>query len=92
MKKMDEQIKELRLQIDQIDREIIERIARRLTVAKRLGESKKSQKLPITDLVREKELRRLHEKVCSEFQLDYLDIEAVFGHLIALSKKVQRKI
>lgn len=101
---MEEQIKELRRQIDRIDTEIIALIASRVAVAKELGKIKKSNHLPITDLAREAELKKLHQKVCQEYQLEYPiqahvgsksdnpDIEAVFERLIALSKKVQRKI
>ncbi|ASJ17567.1 chorismate mutase [Pyrococcus kukulkanii] len=72
-------IKSLREQIDEIDREIIALLERRLEIARQIGEIKKSLGLPIEDKSREEEVLRRAGK-----------FRPIFEKILEVSKDVQR--
>jgi chorismate mutase len=90
MPESNEQLAELRQQINQIDREIIIKLAARLEAARKIGEIKKANDLPITDAEREAELAKIHAEECQKLGLDESKINALFKLIIALSKTVQK--
>jgi len=87
---MEDQIKQLREQINQLDQDLIAKLAERLAAVKQIGEIKKQLGLQVTDLGREQELKVIHQTACQKNGLAYAEIEALFQLIIALSKKIQQ--
>lgn len=83
------QIERLRVQISEIDAEIIALIAFRQEVARRIGGCKKQNNLPTLDHTRENLLREFHSSVASKHNLSLAVIAKVFEILIEESRKVQ---
>ncbi len=79
------EIKKLREEIDNVDREIVHLLNRRIELVLHIGEHKKSGKLPVKDLEREK-------KVVSNLSGDELDedfIKEIYAVIFRYSKSKQ---
>ena len=83
-------IEELRLQITEVDAKIIELIAARRDVVRKIGEYKRQHNLPVFDPTREALLKELHDTVCMEHDLSPDMVANVFEVLIDESRKVQK--
>jgi len=82
---------ELRQEIHDIDRELVELIARRTYVAETIAEVKAKQDLPTTD---EKQETRVMERAgenAERFDVDANLVKAIFRLLIELNKVEQRE-
>ncbi len=87
----DNQMNELRSQIDEIDEGLVTLIARRLGIAKAIGELKHTNGAVIEDLVREKEvLERVMRLARQQGIGDYM--ASLFEELIKTSKEVQNEV
>ncbi len=83
------QLKELRKQIDAIDKNIIECIASRQKISQQIGEFKALNNLPIFDLEREEWLKNYHANLCVENNLPYTLVAQLFDVIIEFSRKKQ---
>jgi len=84
-------LEELRTEIREIDREIVEVIARRTYVADTIAQVKDEQGLPTTD---EKQEARVMERAgenAEQFDVDANLVKAIFRLLIELNKVEQRE-
>lgn len=84
-------MEELRREIDRIDSELLSLIAKRLEVAKKIGEYKKKNKIPIRDKKRESEI--VNKRADAFRQLGHDDkefIKKLFSLLFKKSRKVQK--
>lgn len=79
----------LREEIEQIDRMMIDLIARRVDLARRVGGAKRRAGLPTLDPAREAAVVRRAGALAREANLDDEDVRYIFWHLIGLSRRMQ---
>jgi chorismate mutase len=82
---------ELRTEIEDIDREIVELVARRTYVADTIAEVKAEQGLPTTDESQEERVMERAAMNAERFEVDANLVKAVFRLLIELNKAEQRR-
>jgi len=82
---------ELRTEIEDIDRELVELIARRTYVADTIAEVKVEQDLPTTDEGQEEKVMERAGANADKFDVDSNLVKAVFRLLIELNKVEQRQ-
>jgi chorismate mutase len=81
----------LRQEIHDIDREIVELIARRTYVADTIAEVKADQGLPTTDRSQESRVMERAGANAEQFDVDANLVKAIFRLLIELNKVEQRR-
>lgn len=79
----------LRLRIEQLDRDIVERIAERMDLARRIGEVKRDLGLPVLDPAREAAVVRRAGTLAREAGLPDEDVRYLFWHLVGLCRRAQ---
>ena len=87
------ELKQAREEIDKIDNEILQSVAKRLGLAKEIAEIKKKVRLPLED--KERELDLLKTRIKKMKELGFEDKEFVtqlFAVLMKKSKEVQKEI
>jgi len=84
-------LEELREEIESIDREIVELIARRTYVAETIAEVKDQQGLPTTDESQEQAVMDRAGRNAEQFDVDANLVKAIFRLLIELNKVEQRE-
>ena len=82
---------ELREEIEEIDRDIVELIARRTYVADTIAEVKQERDLPTTDESQEQRVMDRAGENAERFDVDSNLVKAVFRLLIELNKVEQRQ-
>ncbi|SDY07292.1 chorismate mutase [Halobellus clavatus] len=82
---------ELRTEIEDIDREIVELIARRTYVADSVAQVKAERDLPTTDEGQEERVMERAGRNAEQFGVDSNLVKAVFRLLIELNKVEQRE-
>jgi chorismate mutase len=82
---------ELRTEIRDIDREIVELIARRTYVADTIAQVKEEQGLPTTDEQQEQRVMDRAGENAEQFDVDANLVKAIFRLLIELNKVEQRE-
>ena len=83
---------ELREEIESIDRELVELIARRTYVADTVAEVKEKRDLPTTDEAQEEAVMDRAGRNAERFDVDANLVKAIFRLLIELNKVEQRQI
>jgi chorismate mutase len=84
-----EELGTLRERIEQIDRDLIDLIAERVRLARRVGVAKRAAGLPTLDPPREAAVVRRAGALAREAGLDDEDVRYIFWHLIGLSRRTQ---
>jgi chorismate mutase len=82
---------ELREEIETIDREIVELIARRTYVAETVAQVKADRKMPTTDEKQEEQVMERAGENAEQFDVDANLVKAIFRLLIELNKVEQRE-
>ena len=82
---------ELRREIEDIDREIVELIARRTYVADTVAAVKEDRDLPTTDESQEERVMERAGENAEQFDVDANLVKAIFRLLIELNKVEQRE-
>ncbi len=82
---------ELREEIEDIDHEIVELIARRTYVADTVAQVKEAQSLPTTDEQQEDKVMERAGENATQFDVDTNLVKAIFRLLIELNKAEQRE-
>ncbi|GAB3416555.1 chorismate mutase [Haloparvum alkalitolerans] len=82
---------ELRAEIEGIDREIVELIARRTYVADTVAQVKEERDLPTTDEGQEQQVMERAGENAERFDVDANLVKAIFRLLIELNKVEQRE-
>jgi chorismate mutase/prephenate dehydratase len=80
----------LRLEIDAIDRAIVEAIGLRVLVGTRIGEIKQELDLPVLDPAREAAVVRRAAERARDAGLDGEAVREIFWRLVGLSRRTQR--
>jgi chorismate mutase len=83
------ELNQIRAEIEQIDRSLIDLIAQRVRLARRIGAVKRSAGLPTLDPPREAAVVRRAGALAREAGLDDEDVRYIFWHLIGLSRRMQ---
>ncbi len=83
------EIAETREHIDALDRDLVALIARRIALARRVGDIKGSRSLPVRDPVRERELLAARRAWAEAMGLDPDGVAGLFERLMTLSRNVQ---
>jgi len=78
-----------RQQIESLDRELIELLAKRVALSKEIGAMKKVAGLPTLDPAREAEVIRRAAAMAREAGLSDEKVRDIFWHVIGLSRAVQ---
>ncbi|MBL7168468.1 chorismate mutase [Candidatus Bathyarchaeota archaeon] len=84
-----ERIAELREEINGLNVQIVELLARRVEVARRIGEAKRERNLPIVDRTREGKVYVRVRELAMEWDLDPEGVEKVFREIVDLCTKAQ---
>ncbi len=84
-----ERIAELRDEINGLNVQIVELLARRVEVARRIGEAKMEQDLPIVDRTREGKVYERVRELAIEMDLDPEGVEKVFREIVDLCTRAQ---
>ena len=84
-----EDLKQLRLKIDEVDEQILQFLVRRGKICQAIGAAKKAKGLPIRDANREAEIfKRVREKAAKS-ALDPVQVEAVYREIVNMCSSVQ---
>lgn len=83
---------EVRRGIDEVDRRIVELIARRLSLAEKAGEAKRSLGLDVTDLQREWEVLSKVKAEASKLGLKPEYVEKIYLTIISVCRAVQKPV
>jgi len=78
-----------RLEIEQLDRELVALLAKRVALSKQIGGMKKVAGLPTLDPAREAEVIRRAASMAREAGLNDEKVRDIFWHVIGLSRAVQ---
>jgi len=81
----------LRLEIDAIDRAIVEAIGLRVLIGTRIGEIKQELGLPVLDPAREAAVVRRSAERARDAGVDEEAVREIFWRLIGLSRRKQRR-
>ena len=84
-----EGIAELRDEIDGLNVQIVELLARRVEVARRIGEAKRERNLPLVDRTREGKVYERVRELAMERGLDPEGVEKVFREIVDLCTGAQ---
>jgi len=87
-----ENLGDLRKKIDSIDRELLKNLAKRFSVARKIGEYKKKNNLNAYDPKREKEVFHSRRKWAEVAGLDSDLVENIFKLIIKKVKKNHKEI
>jgi len=79
----------LREEIERVDREMIELIAKRVGLARAVGAAKRAVGLPTLDPAREAAVVRQVAVLAREAKLVDDDVRQIFWHIIGLSRRAQ---
>jgi chorismate synthase len=88
----EQDVESLRFLIDGCDDLIVESLARRMALARRIGELKKEKKLAVRDAGREKEVLARTAGVAEELELPRKDVARLFKEIMAMSKAAQKTV
>ena len=82
-------IQQLRKRIDEVDDQILQALSERVKICKAIGDAKKKQGMAIRDSSRENEIfKRIKEK-SAQFNLDPVQVEAVYREIVNMCSAVQ---
>ena len=80
----------LRSNIDKIDQKILLLIKKRLEIAKKIGQVKKENKLPIKDIIREKEIIDKKMSAAKKLNIPSDLIKKIYMPLLTESRRIQK--
>lgn len=84
-----EELERLRAEIERLDRSLVDLVAARVALARRVGEVKRAAGLPTLDPSREAVVVRRAVAMAREAGLQEEDFRALFWNVIALSRRAQ---
>ncbi len=85
------QLRACREELEKLDRELVDLIAQRLTVARRTTGLKRSAGLPILDPQREAVVIRNAVSHARRLQVPEEPVREIFWHIVGLSRRVQEQ-
>jgi len=85
-----DQLKEHRLRIDELDKEIINLVAKRQREVKEIGRIKKTLELPVYDAKRELQMRTKRRELAKKLEVNPLRLDLVFEQIVLLARESQK--
>jgi chorismate mutase len=82
-------LKKLRREIDEVDKQILVFMADRVKVCEAVGAAKKAQGLTVKDAVREDEVFNNIREQAAKLGLDPVRVEAVYREIVNMCSSVQ---
>lgn len=89
---MSERKKRLRKDIDDIDRQILRLLKKRLSIAKQIGAIKRRRGAPIRDVAREEKILLKLRREAQKIGLSAEDTEAIYKEIIASCRQAQETV
>ncbi len=86
---MNKAIKKLRNIINETDKNILEKLSKRMAVVRLIGKIKTARGLAVSDKKREKEMENLRGQWAKELGLNRKLVEKIFKLIIKEAKKIQ---
>ena len=87
-----EEIEKLRSCLDEIDRELLGLLIKRMKIVRRVASIKKRHNMSILDEKREEEVYANVTRIASKQDLDSYQIKSIFHEILLLSKRVQNEV
>lgn len=84
-------LKDIRVQIDALDEQLVQIIARRFVLIKKIKQAKKTKGLPVVDIKREKNILQKLKKLSLKHGVTYHILKNVFSVVLKESKALQNK-
>jgi chorismate mutase len=84
-----ETLERVRLEIEQVDRRLVDLIAQRVRLARQVGELKRHAGLPTLDPAREASVVRRASVLARESGLMPEDVREIYWHVIGLCRRAQ---
>lgn len=81
-----------RKKLDEIDADLLELLAKRMSLIETLAEYKKYNKLPIMDMKRESQVLKKLSEMAKKKKLNPEFVEKIFVQILDESKRIQRDI
>jgi len=85
----EEELAELRAEINRLNEEIMEKLAQRAETAVRIGAVKRRHGRPIVDRSREEKVYEQIRRLAERYRLDAEAVECVFREIVRLCTKAQ---
>lgn len=85
------ELERLRAEIDAVDASLVDAFARRVAIARRIGDLKEEAGQPVLDPSREAAVVRRAAERAREAGLDEEAVREVFWRLVGLSRRTQRE-
>ncbi len=82
-------LKDLRGEVDEVDKEILRLLADRVRICQAIGSAKKEQGLPVKDVAREEAVYLRLKKLAAELGLNPVQVEAVYREIVNMCSSVQ---
>ncbi|HEX8394017.1 MAG TPA: chorismate mutase [Longimicrobium sp.] len=79
----------IRGEIEELDRAMVDLIAERVALARRVGPAKRALGMPVLDPAREAEVVRRASALARDAGVPEEDVRYVFWHLVGLCRRVQ---
>lgn len=89
MSTYEEEIRELRIEINRLNVEIVEKLSERVDIALRIGEVKKKHGRPVVDKDREAKVYMQVRVLASDHKIDPGGVEKVFKEIIRLCTEAE---
>ena len=91
MSSYEEELLELRKEINQLNAEIVNKLSERVNVALKIAEVKKKHGLPVVDKKREAKVFEQVQELASECKIDPSGVKRVFREIIRLCTEAEEK-
>lgn len=88
----EDELRKLRVEINRLNKEIIEKITERKEIAKKIGEVKKRHEKPVVDKAREKIVYQQVRKLATQYDLPSNKMEMIFKEIIGICIYAEEKI
>jgi len=82
-------IQQLRKRIDEIDDQILKGLCERVKICRAIGDAKKKQGVAVRDVARENEVYKRIKEKSAQFELDPVQIDAVYREIVNMCSAVQ---
>jgi chorismate mutase len=84
-----ERLETLRTEIEEVDRQLIALLAKRVELARQTGDAKRAGGCEVLDPAREAAVVRRAGAVAREMGVDDEDVRYIFWHVIGMSRRAQ---
>jgi chorismate mutase len=90
MSTYEEEILDLRKEINRLNSEIVKKLSERVDVALKIGEVKKKYGLPVVDKKREAKVYSQVQELASELKINPTSVKRVFREIIRLCTEAEK--